>query len=278
MVTINFLSMIVWFITWVLVGKFVFDHIYYKNVSLEEELLQKNNKALAFSFTGFFIGFVFAIYEALDPGYPIYINAITGFLLMFLILFFTKLFDWIFLKRIDLAEEIIDNNNLAAGMVEGAFFFGMGLILSGAFSGPGSAKILDVYGESIIFSCIGIVFLFFASFLLSKVLKVDLQEETKKGNIAVGGAFAGLFIAISSVVRIAISGPMGESFLNDLKLTLIDFIFSLILMVIFFFLFDLILFRKFSLSKELKEPNPGAGIMVAGIFIISSILSYFLMP
>ena len=259
-------------------GKFIFDRVYYKRVSLETELLEKNNVAIALSFTGFFIGFVFSIYEGLDPRYAIYINAITGFLLMFLILLFTKLFDWIFLKEIDLSQEIVDSKNISAGLIEGSFFLGMGLILSGAFSGPPEMSIIKVYAESIMFLIIGIILLFIASLLLSAILKINLQEEVKKNNIAVGAAFAGLFIGISSVVKISISGPGSGSFLTDLKLSFIDFVFSIVLMLIFFFLFDLILFRKFSLSKELKEPNPGAGVMVGGIFIISSILSYFLVP
>ncbi len=278
MATINFLSMIIWFLTWMLIGKYVFDHIYYKNVSLEKELLEKNNKAMAFSYTGFFIGFVFAIYEALDPAYAIFINAITGFLVMFLILFFTKLFDWVFLRDIDLSHEIVTSDNTSAGIIEGSFFFGMGLILSGAFSGPGEPSILKVYGESILFLIIGIVFLFIGSFVLSWLLKVNLQGEVKDNNVAVASAFGGLFVGISSVIKIAISGPGSGALWVDLKMSFLDFIFSLILMIIFFLLFDLILFRKFSLTKELKEPNVGAGIMIGGIFVISSILSYFLMP
>jgi len=107
---------------------------------------------------------------------------------------------------------------------------------------------------------------------------VDLQQELKQDNKAVGISFAGLFIAISFVIKDAISGPVQISLLYDIKMTFIDYIVSIIMMVVLFYIFDLILFRKFSFKAELKEPNVGAGIILAGIFIVSSTLSFLIVP
>ncbi len=38
---INLVSILVWTFIWVIIGKFVFDKIYYKKISLELELLSK---------------------------------------------------------------------------------------------------------------------------------------------------------------------------------------------------------------------------------------------
>jgi len=275
---IHFVSLILWFFTWILVGKFVFDKIYYKKISLEIELLSNNNAALAFSFTGFIRGFSVALLYAIDPIYPIYLNGITGSLIMVLVLLFTRIFDWIFLKRIDLPTEIIDKKNIASGIVEGSFFLSMGIIIAGGFSGESEIFNGLIYLESILYCVIGILLLFISSIILSKVLQVDLQQELKQDNKAVGISFAGLFIAISFVIKDAISGPVQISLLYDIKMTFIDYIVSIIMMVVLFYIFDLILFRKFSFKAELKEPNVGAGIILAGIFIVSSTLSFLIVP
>ena len=270
---IHFISLIIWFFTWIFLGKIVFDKVYYKKISLEMELLSNNNAALAFSFSGFVLGFIFALVNSIEPTDFIYQDAITGTLVMLLVLLFTRTFDWIFLRRIDLPTEIIDKKNIASGIVEGSFFLSMGIIVAGGFSGEdlGSWTIMSL--ESILYCVIGLVFLFISSIIMSKLLKVDLQEELDQDNRAVGASFAGIFIGVSLAINNAISGPMQKSLLYDLRLTLIDWIISLVFMIIFFYVFDLILFRKFSFKTELKEPNLGAGIILGGIFVVSSFLS-----
>ncbi len=275
---LNFISLIIWIITWAIVGKFVFDHLYYKRISIERELLSNNNGALAFSFTGFMLGFIIGVLEAIDPSYPAYLNGISGFLVMFLVLFFARVFDWIFLQKIDLPTQIVTHKNIGAGIIEGSLFLSMGLIVAGGFSGGAAGNWIRAYGESILYCAIALVFFYLSLMFLSKILKVEAQEETKKGNKAVAISFAGLFIAVALNIKYAISGAMEGTLIHDLGITGLDFIASIVLMLIFFYVFDLILFRKFSLSEELKEPNLAAGVILAGVFIISSILSYYLLP
>ncbi len=275
---INLISLIIWIITWVIVGKFIFDHFYYRDISIEKELLSNNNGALAFSFAGFMVGFIIAVLGSVDLSYPIYINAISGFVIMFLILFFTRIFDWIFLKKIDLPTQIISYKNISGGILEGSIFLSMGIIIAGAFSGEGPASWVRGYGESILYCTLALVFFYLALLFLSLLLKVDVQKEAKQGNRAVSIGFAGMFIAVSLDIRYAISGAMEGGLLRDMGITLLDFLASITLMIVFFYVFDLILFKKFSLARELKEPNLAAGVILAGIFIISSTLSYYLLP
>ncbi len=55
--------------------------------------------ALAISFSGFILGLSTSLIHSIDPIYPIYINGITGTLILILILLFTRIFDWIFLQK-----------------------------------------------------------------------------------------------------------------------------------------------------------------------------------
>ncbi len=271
-------SLFFWFITWAFFGKLIFDRIYYRRISIEKELLEKNNSSLSFSFTGFLLSLSIALFEGTDPAYPVYINAISGTAILIFILLFTRLFDWIFLRKIDLPTEIIERRNRSAGIIEGGFFLSMGIIAAGALSGEYEKSIKWSLIDSAFYCALGIFLLFCVSILFSKILKIDLQQEVKRDNMAAGTAFSGVFIAISLVIASAISGPSKGSFVYDLKLTLFDFSFSFLIMIFLFYIFDLLLFRKFSLSEELKEPNLSAGIMIAGIALFSSILSLLILP
>ena len=277
--TVNLVAILAWTFIWIIIGKFVFDKIYYKKISLEMELLSKNNMALAISFSGFILGFSIALIHSIDPIYPIYINGITGTLMIVLILLFTRIFDWIFLQKIDLPTEIIDHNNHASGLVEGSFFLSMGLVISGAFSGYDVITSWSyMYFESILYCLLGIILLFISSIILSFILKVNMQEELLKNNSAVAISFSGIFIATAMVIKDAISGPTQDKILYDILITSLDWIVALAIMVILFFLFDLVLFRKFSFKEELKEPNIGAGIIIGVIFVSSALISSLLIP
>ncbi len=270
---IPLLSILAWSITWLIVGKIVFDRLYYKQVSIEIELLSKNNIALAFSFSGFMLGLFSALFVSMDLTYPLYINGLTGIIIMVLILLFTRIFDWIFLKKIDLPTEIIDNKNISSGIIEGSFFFSMGLIISGGFSGEKVTSWLQMYLESIVYCIIGVILLYISSKILSYILKIHMQEELLNKNSAVGASFGGIFISNAIVIKEAISGPVQINIFYDIKITLLDWIFSLFLMILLFFIFDIVLFKKFSFKAELKEPNIGAGIMIGIIFISSALIS-----
>lgn len=273
---INLISIAIWFFTWLIIGKFVFDRLYYKKISLEMELLSKNNIALGFSFSGFLVGLAISLITAIDPLFPVYINGTTGTIILVVILVLVRLFDLVFMKKIDLPTEIIDKKNVASGIVEGSFFLSIGIIVSGSFVGGDVVSWSSMYIEAIVYSLLGIVLFFISSKIMSFILEVDLEDELLNDNRAVAASFSGLFLGISIVIRDAISGPISGTILKDLGITTLDWFISIVVMIILFYIFDLILFRKFSFKEELKEPNLGVGIIIGSIFLVSSLVSFIL--
>ncbi len=164
-------------------------------------------------------------------------------------------------------------------LLKGVSFFSMGLIISGGFSGYDLVTSwCYMYLESVLYCFLGLILLFISSVVLSFMLKINMQEELLKNNSAVAFSFSGIFIATAMVIRDAISGPMQKGLLYDIGITFLDWFVALVIMVVLFLLFDLILFRKFSFKEELKEPNIGAGIIIAIVFISSSLISSIIIP
>ncbi len=273
---LNIISTAIWVVTWLIIGKFVFDRLYYKKVSLQMELFSKNNAAMGFSFSGFLAGMSVALVTSIDPLYPPYINGTTGTILLVVILLFTRLFDLIFMRKIDLPTQIIEKQNVAAGITECSFFLSMGIIVSGSFVGGEITSWSSMYLESIIYSIIGLILFFISSKIMSFILKVDLEEELLEDNRAVATSFSGLFLGVSIVIHEVISGPIAGTILEDIGITLLEWLISIVVMIILFYIFDLILFRKFSFRAELKEPNLGAGIVIGCLFMASSLISFIL--
>jgi len=262
-----------------MIGKLAYDHIMFRGVSLEEETMGENNGAMAVSFSGFITGLGVALSSVVDPGLPLYVNMMAGAVAIFLVLFTTKVFDWVFLLKIDLAREITRKRNKAAGTIEGAFALSTGFIVSGAFSGEASAQsVVALYGETLLYCLAGTVFAFLSTLVLSFFLGLSLQDEARKGNTAVAVAFGGLFVAVANIVRHVISGPSVGTIINDLVVTLEEFLLGLGLMMVFFIVFDYAVFRRFKFSDELKEPNLSVGFIMAGIFVACSIFSTALLP
>ncbi len=283
---LNLVSLVVWYLTWLILGKFIFDWLYYRRLSLELALLEKNNIGLGLSFGGFLLGFGFALSSVLDAQIPIYFNALSGFLTIFIIFVFTRLFDWIFLRKIDFIDQVTKKGNPAAGLIEAAFFIGAGLIVSGAASGESKGFVFD-WLETSIYILIGLFFLFFAYLIFSKILCFSMEKEIEKENLAVSLAYSGLFISIANIVRHAISGDIEVApSINDILRiwgedifgTVLEFLFGLLIMLGLFFVFDFVLFRKASFSDELLEPNIAVGALLFAIFIFCSFIVIIIFP
>jgi len=278
--TVAIIIFLIWTFFWLVIGKIVFDHIIYRGISLEEEILGKNNNALATSFSGFIVGLGFILGESADPfSFILYSMGYIVFSLILLVISL-KILDLIFLQKLNIKEEILINKNLAVGLIEGSFGISVGLVIYGALSGDNyyNKEIISTSLETLLFYFIGQIFFILSGIILSFILKIDFQQELKKGNTAAAIAFGGTFISISNVVRYTISGESLQSLILDIWNTCLYFVFAILVFLIFILVFDYIIFRKFKFSDELKEPNLSVGIMLAGLSLVISFLLVMILP
>jgi putative membrane protein len=62
-----------------------------------------------------------------------------------------------------------------------------------------------VVGMNIFYAAIGVVLMFVSIRVFDRLTKLDLEEELKKGNIAVGIFVAALFLSIALIIGRALS-------------------------------------------------------------------------
>jgi putative membrane protein len=62
-----------------------------------------------------------------------------------------------------------------------------------------------VVGMNILYAAIGVVLMFVSVRVFDRLTKVDLEEELRKGNIAVGIFVAALFLSIALIIGRALS-------------------------------------------------------------------------
>lgn len=241
---------------------------------LREELLVKDNFAIALSVTGYYFGLVIAIGGAIvgpsagiiDDLIDIFFYGIVAIIAMNLSVFIN---DKIILYKFDNVKEIIEDRNVGTGVVEFGNYVASGLIIYGAISGEGG----DLF-TALVFWVLGIIALILAGIVYNLITPYDIHEHIEKDNIAVGIAFAGVLLGMGNIVRFSISGDFtswGENLINFLVIV----IFGLALLPVIRWLTDKILLPGESLTKEIvgqERPNLGAASIEALSYVASSFL------
>lgn len=255
------------------IGKFAYDKINRRFV-LQEELLQKDNFAVAIAVVGYYLGLVFAIGGTLvgpsafwlDDLLDILFYGIISIILLNLSAFIN---DKIILYKFDNVKEIIEDRNVGTGIVQAANHIAVGLIVYGAISGEGGDLI-----TAGIFWILGQIVLIIAGFIYNLITPFDVHDEIEKDNVAVGVAFAGMLIALGNVIRIGLAGDF-----ISWQVNLVQFggfvLFGLVLLPLLRLVTDKVLLPGERLTKELvhqETPNVGAGAIEAFSYITASFL------
>ncbi len=129
--------------------------------------------------------------------------------------------------------------------------------------------ILDVC----IYSCLGIILMFFGNWLIDLIIPCSFPEEIKKGNQAIGFVSAGINIGVGLLLRAAISSPATESIIAKETLwggvlgSLIYFAIGIVFFMLGYLIKRLLDRKQYKINDEIDNGNTAAGIMVAGIFI-----------
>ena len=267
-----FVYLIAVFIIFV-IGKFIYDKLHPK-FKLKEELVEKDNLALALAVIGYYLGLVFVIGGTLVGESGGLVEDIIdiffyGIVAIILLNISNIINDKIILYKFNNVKEIIDDQNAGTGIVVGGNYFANGLILYGAFSGEGGDLI-----TACAFWLLGQVVLIIASFVYNLITSYDVHEHIEKDNVAVGVAFAGMIIALGNLICLGITGDF-VSWEKNLTEFAGFVIIGLILLPLIRFVTDKILLPGRKLTDELvnqEKPNIGAGAIEAFSYIAASII------
>ncbi len=260
------------FIVFIL-AKLAYDVINRK-FKLNEELLVKDNFAVALSVAGYYLGIVIAIGGTIvGPSSGIIEDLIDiffyGILAVLVMNFSIFINDKIILYKFDNVKEIIEDRNAGTGIIEFGNYIAVGLIIYGAISGEGGSLL-----TALVFWILGLMALILAGLVYNFITPYDIHEQIERDNVAVGIAFAGVLLGMGNIVRFSLSGDF-ISWNENLINFVIIVVFGLVLLPAIRWVTDKVLLPGENLSKELvgqEKPNLGAASIEALSYVASSFL------
>jgi len=250
------------------VGKYAY-HLFHRDINVKDELVEKDNLAFAVAHTGYFIGLMFAIGAAIiGPSHglvqdliDIFSYGAMGIVLLNLSIIIN---DKLILRKFSVRKEIIVDQNVGTGVVEGASAVATGLVIWGALSGVGGG-----YDTAIVFWVIGQIMLVFVSFVYNMITPYEIHEQIEKDNVAVGIGFAGALISIGILLRFALI-PDFVSWEESIINTGVDALIGIVFLPVARFIADKILLPGRNLTDEVvnqEKPNIGVAIIEAFAYI-----------
>ncbi len=201
------------------IGKLVHG-LLHREYNLTNEIVEKDNPAVALAVTGYYLGLVLGIGGSLtgyDQGIvdDILDLCIFGGLSIILLNISWFLCDKAVLYKFKISDELIRDRNQGTGAVSFGVSIASGLIVYGAVSGEGG----NIW-TSIAFWAIGQAILILATYVYNFITPYDIHEQIEKDNVAAGISFAGALIAMGVIV-----GLSAERDFNSWKEDLPTFIF-----------------------------------------------------
>ncbi len=240
--------------------------------NINEELTEKDNKALALSYTGYLMAqgiIVLGLFsgeesESLwaDLG-GIALWSIVGIVLLNLA---RVINDKLLFSHFDNTKEIIKDRNVGTGAVQFGSYIGTAFIINAAISGESEGYGADFISTAVFFIIGQIGFIIFAK-LYDKMTTFDLHVEIEKDNVA-AGVSAGLTL-------IAIGIIMSHSIIisNSIPAFIVWFINGSFLILLSRFIVDKLILPKHRLDDEIAEDrNWGAALIEGGSAVIVALL------
>ena len=255
------------------VGHWVFI-LFRRSYSIQSELVDKDNAALALVLCGYYLGLTFSIGGGIaGPSAGLENDLIDmlvyGPLAIILLNLSALINDRFILSEFNIKKEILQDQNCGTGVVEFAIFIATGLNIFGALYGLGGSII-----TAVAFWFVGQITLILASKYYNFITQYNIHEQIENDNVAVGIGFAGALIAIGNLLRAA-SAEHFISWQDNLTTFILFMGVGIVLLPVIRTLTDRILLPGRSLSDELVnqvKPNQGAAFLEASSYIGASFL------
>ena len=241
---------------------------------LEVEVTAKDNLAFAVPLAGYYLGLLIVMGAPLggpSRGHLLQecLSVAAWGLLGILLLNLASLAKRrIVFRHVDLFGEILERQNLAAGIVLGGFHIASALLVLGALADEGGllpAAVFWLYAQAL---------LTLAAWVYLRVAREDVTAEIGRGNCAVALSLTGVLIAMGNILRLAISGPF-EGWTPGFVATTSYALAGLALLFAARWLTDWLLLPGVTIRQEVVEqavPNVGVGLLEAVFYLGSSFL------
>lgn len=255
------------------VGKLVYDWTT-PSYRVREELVEKDNAALAVAMVGYYLGLVLAIGGVLSgPSLGLEEDLIDVMIfgpLSIVLMNLSRLInDRLILHGFSIREEIIRDQNVGTGAVVCASYIATGLVIYGVVSGE-----LGTVFTTVVFWLLGQGVLVVGGLVYEWITPYGIHAEIEQDNAAAGVAFAGALVGLGNIVRHAVTGDF-ISWEVDLQGFVGYAAVGLVLLPIVRMATDRVLLPGRRLSDEIanqEKPNVGAGFIEAFSYVGASFL------
>ena len=258
--------------------------------SIDEEVTQKKNLAVALRLSGYLVGvilvFLGALYQprtlisvegfGFDLAYAqevlrVFLYSIAGIVALNLV---RLLMDRVILYKFNIEKEVVEEQNVGTGAGEFGMYVATGLLIAGAVSGEGSRTEIEAALTALAFFGMGLVLLVLFALFYQITTPFDIHSEIEGKNTAVGIAFGGHLIAIGLVTFKALFGDFagwGESIVAFLIFGVIGFALLYVLRL----LIDLLLLPTVKISNALAvERNVGVAFIQSAVVISAAMILF----
>lgn len=253
------------------IGKFAYDAINH-SYRVNEELVKKDNSALAIAMAGYYLGLTLAVGGAIvGPSSGLFEDIIDifiyGSLAIILMNISTVVNDKLILYKFNNTKELIVDQNVGTGVVVCAVYLATGMIIFGSISGEGGSVI-----TAIVFWGLGQIALIITGLLYNLITPYDIHHHIEQDNVAVGVSFAGALIGIGNIIRHAVSGDF-HSWSENISIFIGFAIIGFVLLPIVRMVTDKVLLPGATIADELvhqEKPNLGVAFIEAFSYISAS--------
>ena len=252
---------------------------------IDEEIIGKNNLAVAVRLSGYFMGvilvFLGALYQPIssiavdglgfDREYAedilrVFLYSLAGVAALNLVRVFMNR---LILFRFDIEKEVVEGQNVGSGAAKFGMYIATGLLIAGSVAGEGGGP-----DTAAAFFGMGLVLLVAFALFYQLTTSFDVHSEIEGKNIAVGVALGGNLIAIGLVTFKAVFGEFAgwpESLAGFLTFAVLGFVLLFLVRRVT----DLVLLPGARLQDELAvDRNLGVAFIVSAVVISSALILY----
>lgn len=244
------------------IGKFIRDRV--ASFDVNEELTEKDNKAVAVSYAGYMVAQAIIIIGVLEgPSTDVVTDLINVAIWSLAGIIFLNIAqfcnDRLLLREFNNTKELIQDRNVGTGAVICGSYIGTAFLVRAVVVGDGTGGDLtdNLIGASIFFIVGQIGFILF-SYVYQNMAKFDLHGEIERDNVAAGLGFGMTLIAVGIVM----SNTVEET--RSLPAFGVWFLTGIVLLVLTRILVDKLILPGSKLDHEISEDRNWGAALIEG--------------
>lgn len=268
-----------------LIAKFVKDLM--TSYKIDEQVVQKNNTAIALTLSGYFAAVIFvfvgALYQPLttaridglalfNRGFGLDVLQVALYSLAGIVALNLArvLMDHLVLYKFSIDEELVDGQNVGTAAAQVGMILAIGLLIGGAVSGAGGGPL-----TALAFFGMGMVVLVLFALFYELTTPFNIHDEIAKNNVAVGVALGGNLVAIGLVTLKAVFGEF-SGWTQGIIEFVIFAVAGFVLLYVLRLLIDLLILPTTKVSAAIaNEQNVGVAFVESTVVIGAALILFF---